>query len=259
MNIMQCNGAALRYQIDGKPGRPWLLFANSLGTDLHMWDAQAQWFGAHYRVLRYDTRGHGGSSAPAGPCTLDQLGADALALLDALAIDRAHVCGLSMGGMVAQWLAVHAPQRVATLTLANTAPRIGTAHGWRDRAAQVRAAGMDGVADGAAARWFTPAWTAHNPHTARALVQGLRGADAEGYAACCEALAMADLTAAIAVIAAPTLIVAGRHDAVTTVADAEAMAQAIAGARVVVLDAAHISNIEAEHAFNLALRDFLRA
>lgn len=257
MPVMQLDGYAVSYQLDGNPSAPCLMFSNSLGTDFSMWQGQIALLQRDFRILRYDTRGHGASACRAGATTLEQLGRDALALLDALAIGRTHLCGLSMGGMIAQWLAIHAPQRLNRLVLANTAARIGQAQAWLERAALVRASGMDAVADGAAGRWFTSDFVARAPQQVTALVAGLRHGNAEGYAACCEALAAADLREQIANISLPTLIIAGASDPVTTSADAVAMQAVIGGAQLVTLPASHISNIEAEAAFNQALREFL--
>ncbi|NGZ84250.1 alpha/beta fold hydrolase [Duganella aceris] len=446
MPIIRLNGGEVSYQVDGEPGKPWLMFSNSLGTDLRMWQAQAEFFKQDFRVLRYDTRGHGGSTigpaaaaaaavrhaghdagpdvgpaaisaasagqdsapeavratiaaaragydnapeavraaiaaaragydnapeagaasiaaaragydnapdavraaiaaaragydnapeavraataAPAAragydnapdagpasiaaacaghdnapeavpaasaaarasvrlghddagsdvglagrdaglrsgsdvgrePVSLALLGRDVLALLDALAIERVHFCGLSMGGAIAQWLGIHAPQRLHKLVIANSAPRIGTAQGWQDRSTLVRASGLDAIADGAAGRWFTPAFAEREPRRVTALVVALRAGSPEGYAACCDALAVADLRGQLATIAVPTLLIAGAADPVTTVADATAMREQIPGATLAILDASHISNIEAEAAFNLALREFLHS
>lgn len=259
MPVMQLNGYEVRYQLDGAADRPCLMFANSLGTDLSMWQAQTTFLHNDFRILRYDTRGHGGSAAQSAPATLAQLGQDALLLLEHLDIERTHFCGLSMGGMIAQWLAIHAPQRLRKLVVANSAPRIGSAQAWLERAALVRASGMDAVADGAAGRWFTPAFVARAPQQVAALVDTLRHSSAEGYAACCEALATADLREQVSAITVPTLLIAGAGDPVTTVADASAMQQQIDGAVMVTLEASHISNIEAEVAFNLALREFLHS
>lgn len=258
------------YQIDGRPGKPWLMFSNSLGTDLEMWQAQVEFLKNDFRILRYDTRGHGGSVGWPGDDTsgapvtqvahsLAQLGQDVLSLLDMLDIERTHFCGLSMGGAIAQWLGIHAPQRLNKLVIANSAPRIGTPQGWQDRAAQVRSAGLDAVADGAAARWFTPAFIAHEPQRVAELVATLRGGSPQGYAGCCDALAAADLRAELSSIAVPTLLIAGDADPVTTVADANAMCGQIPRATLATLAASHISNIEAEAGFNQALATFLNS
>lgn len=247
----------MHYQIDGQPGKPWLMFSNSLGTDLSMWDAQAAYFKDDFRILRYDTRGHGTSPAQAGLTTLAALGRDVLSLLDQLDIERVHFCGLSMGGAIAQWLGIHAPQRLNKLVIANSAPRIGTPQGWQDRAAQVRAAGLGGVADGAAGRWFTPSFIEREPQRVASLVAKLRNNYAQGYANCCDALAGADLRSEIHAITTPTLLIAGAADPVTTEADVAMMREQINHSVMITLAASHISNFEAESAFNAALSEFL--
>lgn len=257
MTFIQIDDVRLHVRTDGDPARPCIVLSNSLGTDLSMWDRQAAALARDYHVVRYDTRGHGLSAPGTEPVTLERLGRDVVGLLDALAIQRAHFCGISMGGMTGQWLGIHAPQRLGKLVLANTAARIGTHDGWTARAAQVRAEGMDGVADGAAARWFTPAFIAREPHVVARMIARLREQDAEGYAACCDALADADLRGAIGAIDIPTLIVAGAADPVTTVADANWMRDRIPGTCLVALAASHISSIEAEPQFTGALAAFL--
>jgi 3-oxoadipate enol-lactonase len=249
----------LHYRTDGDPDRPCLVLSNSLGTDLDMWDAQAAPLAEAFHVVRYDTRGHGGSGRGNGPAGIARLGRDVLGLLDHLGIARAHFCGISMGGLTGQWLGVHAPQRIDRLVLANTAARIGTPEGWAARAALVRVDGMGGVADGAAARWFTESFIAGRPPVVRHLIECLREQDAEGYAACCDALSRCDLREQARAIANPTLVIAGRHDPVTTVADGEWLAGQVAGARLAVLEASHLSNIEAAEAFTALLRRFLEA
>ncbi|KQX95699.1 3-oxoadipate enol-lactonase [Massilia sp. Root133] len=257
MRYVDIDDVRLHVRTDGDPARPCIVLSNSLGTDLAMWDPQAAVLARDYFVLRYDTRGHGLSRRGTMPVTLERLGRDVVGLLDALAIPRAHFCGISMGGMTGQWLGIHAPRRLDRLVLANTAARIGTHEGWTARAAQVRAGGMDGVADGAAARWFTPAFLAREPHVVARMIARLREQDAEGYAACCDALADADLRSAIGTIAVPTLIIAGAADPVTTVADAGWMRDRIPGACLVALAASHISSIEAAPQFAGALVSFL--
>lgn len=249
--------ATVHYRLDGERARTCVVLCNSLGTDLHMWDAQADALAGDFFVVRHDSRGHGLSGSGSGPFGIDRLARDVIALLDHLQVERAAVCGISMGGLLAQWLAIHHPQRVTKLVLANTAARIGSLDAWQARAALVRSAGMDAVADGAAARWFTPAFIAQQAATVARMVDALRRQDAHGYAACCEALAQADLRAQVAAITAPALIIAGQHDAVTTVDDACALQLQIAGARLATLDASHLSNLEASTAFTALLREFL--
>ena len=259
MATIDLKGTTLRVRCDGERSRPTVVLSNSLGTDLSMWDAQAAVLATRFHVVRYDTRGHGGSGAPPGPYTIGLLGADVLALLDHLDIERAHFVGLSMGGVIGQWLGAHAPERLHKLVLANTASRIGTLEGWQARAAAVRAEGMNEIAAGAPGRWFTPEFVARQPVVVGTMQKTLRGLSPEGYAACCEALAIADLTADIRRVKAPTLVVAGALDPVTTVADAQALAAAIKGATVVTLPASHLSNIEAPDRFTDAVATFLLA
>jgi 3-oxoadipate enol-lactonase len=259
MATIDLNGSTLRVRCDGERSRPTVLFSNSLGTDLSMWDAQAAALARRFHVVRYDTRGHGGPDAPPGPYTIDLLGGDVLALLDHLDIERAHVVGLSMGGVIAQWLGAHAPRRLHKLVLANTASRIGMEEGWRARAAAVRADGMRDIAAAAPGRWFTAEFVARQPVLVGTMQKTLRGLDPEGYAACCEALALADLGADIRRIGAPALVIAGSHDPVTTVLHAQALAGAIPGATLATLPASHLSNIEAPDRFSELVATFLSA
>ncbi len=259
MTNISVNGVRLHVRSDGDRKRPAVVLSNSLGTDLSMWDAQAAVLATRFHVLRYDTRGHGASSAPRGPYTIAQLGADVVGLLDHFDIERAHVVGLSMGGVTAQWLGAHAPQRIHKLVLANTASKIGSADAWQARAAAVRANGMNEIAAGSPARWFTPDFVARQPVVVGAMQKTVRGLDPEGYASCCEALAGADLTPDLHRIAAPTLVIAGAEDPVTTVADARALVAAIGSAALATLPASHLSNVEAPDRFSDAVASFLLA
>lgn len=253
--MQQAHG--IRYTMTGPEGAPVLILSNSLGTTLDMWAPQLSALSTHYRVLRYDTRGHGGSFAPAGAYTLDMLGRDVLALLDALDVERAHFCGISMGGLTGQWLGVHARERVDKLIVANTAARVGSSNGWQERAALVRTHGMADVAAGAAGRWFTADFIARHADVVRTLTDELRDTPAEGYAACCDALAAADLRGDIDRIAAPTLVIAGRFDPVTTLEDARFIVERVPHADMAALDASHLSNIEAADAFSATVLSFL--
>ncbi|WP_270174246.1 MULTISPECIES: 3-oxoadipate enol-lactonase [Diaphorobacter] len=254
-------GGRLRVCVQGPEGAPALVFSNSLGTTLEMWDAQAARFAQDFRVVRYDTRGHGASVVTPGPYTFELLGGDVVAVLDALRIERAHFCGISMGGFTGLWLGVHQPQRLLSLAVCNSAAKIGTAEGWQARAALVREKGRDAMAELAAsspARWFTPAFCAAEPDVVLRAQSWIAGIAPEGYAACCEALALADLRSQVGGIDLPTLIVAGSADPVTTVADGRFMQAAIAGARLAEVPASHLSNLEAPQAFDEALAQFLR-
>ena len=258
MSTIQINNETFNYRLSGPEDGPVLFFSNSLGTTHSMWASQVDYFSKNYRVFSYDTRGHGGSAKNKGPYTLDQLGNDVLQITRALGIEKFNFCGISMGGLIGQWLGINASENLEKLVICNTAAKIGQEAGWNDRAALVRAQGMNPVADGSAGRWVTESFVQANPAIVNNLIDGLRQTDAEGYAACCEALAKADLRDQIAQIKTPTLIVAGTHDPVTTVADADAMAEKIAGASRVDLNASHLSNIEASEAFNHALEAFLK-
>lgn len=257
MAIAQIDDIRLHYQTDGDPARPCVVLSNSLGTGLGMWDLQAAALADEFFVLRYDTRGHGQSGNGIGPASLERLGRDVVGLLDHVGVERAHFCGISMGGLTGQWLAIHEPKRIDKLVLANTAARIGEPSGWISRAALVRRDGMDGVADGAAGRWFTDEFIQREPVLVRRMIDQLRGQDPEGYAACCDALALADMRAGVSGIASPTLVIAGSHDPVTTVADAQWLAAQIPVAQLVVLAASHLSNVEVANKFSEALRRFL--
>lgn len=247
----------LHYRTDGQRGNPSLVLSNSLGTDLSMWDAQAAALASRFFVVRYDTRGHGLSAGGGAPFGIERLGLDVVALLDHLEIARAAFCGISMGGLTGQWLGIHQPQRLHKLVLANTAARIGGAEAWLARAALVRRDGMAAVADGAAGRWFTPQFIGREPDTVARMVAILRGQDAAGYAACCEALAQADLRACVGTLGVPTLVIAGEQDPVTTLDDARWLQQQVGGSRLASLPASHISNVEAADLFTAQLRAFL--
>ncbi|MEB0011952.1 3-oxoadipate enol-lactonase [Glaciimonas sp. Cout2] len=257
MPVAHIHHTDIFYVAEGNPAHPALLFSNSLGTDHRMWQTQADALSHDFYVIRYDTRGHGQSARPKGPYQLQQLGQDVTGLLDHLGIAKTHFCGLSMGGVIGQWLGIHASERLIKLVVANTAAKVGTTDGWLTRAAAVRADGLGAIADSAASRWFSPAFIeSQNPIIAE-LIAHLRAENTEGYASCCEALATADLREDIHAIPHPALIIFGDYDPVTTAADAALMQQKIKNGRVVTLPASHISNIEAEPLFTRAISDFL--
>jgi len=236
----------LHHRIDGADDAPPLILGPSLGTSLAVWNPQLPALVRNHRVVRYDLPGHGGSLPgllPAADATVADLGTLVLALADSLAIDRFAYAGVSLGGAVGTWLAVHHPERIASLALVCTSARFGEPAGWRDRAALVRAKGTGPVADTVAARWFTPAFAAEP--AADALVADLRAADAQAYAACCDALAAFDLRAELAGITAPTLVVAGRSDPATPPSHARELADGIPGAGLTeVAHAAHLAGVE---------------
>jgi 3-oxoadipate enol-lactonase len=246
-------------RIDGPADAPVLVLSNSLGTNWSLWDTQAPAFTARFRVLRYDTRGHGSSPVTAGAYSIAMLGHDVLVLLDALHIERAHFCGVSLGGMTGMWLGIHAPERIDRLVLANTAPRIATPAVWNARIDSVRQGGMQAIADAVLERWFTATFRARAPDAVGRFGAMLVTTPPDGYVACCAAVRDADLWPGVSSIRSPTLIIAGTHDAATPAADGRQLAERIAGARCVELDAAHISNVEAADAFTAEAIAFLGA
>lgn len=253
---------SLNYLLEGPADAPVLMLSNSLGTDLRMWDEQMAAFTEHFRVLRYDTRGHGQSCVTPGPYSIEQHGRDAVALLDALQIDRASFCGLSMGGLIGQWLAIHAPERLQRLVLCNTAAKIGNPAVWNPRIDTVLldgAAALRGLRDGAVARWFTPEFAIACPDRVERIVDMLAHTAPQGYAANCAAVRDADFRENLGRIDVPVLIVCGTQDAVTTVEDGRYMAERIREAQRVMLHAAHLSNVEAGAQFTRRVLDFLRA
>lgn len=252
-------GLRVNYRFDGPEGAPVLVLSNSLGTDLRMWAPQVASLAGRFRILRYDTRGHGQTGVTPGPYTIEALGRDAVALLDALGIARAHFCGLSMGGMIGMWLGTHAAGRVDRLVLCNTAAQIGTPQMWAARLAMVRDEGMAAVAAVVAQRWFTPALLAAPTPQVREVCAMLAATSPDGYAACCAAVRDMDQRDSVGAIGAPTLVIAGTHDPVTPPAAGRLLAERIPGARYVELDAAHLSNIEAAERFTAAVAEFLAA
>lgn len=252
------DGARLFYRFDGPEGAPVLLLSTSLGTALEMWEPQMAAFAARFRVLRYDSRGHGRSAVTPGPYSIEQLGRDALGLLDALGIETAQVCGLSKGGMVGQWLGIHAPERISRLVLANTSAHIGQPEVWNRRIETVRAEGMAAIRDGVIERWFTAPFRERAPEAVEHLAALLLATDPEGYAAACAAVRDMDQRSELPRIQAPTLVIAGRHDLATPPAQATLLTGAIPDARLVTLEAAHISNVEAAEAFTAAVLEHLR-
>lgn len=251
--------AQIHYQTFGDPAQPAIIFSNSLGTALDMWQAQIDFFQQHHYVICYDTRGHGASSAPQGPYDLAQLGLDVIHLLDHLQLSQASFCGISMGGLTGQWLAIHYPQRFHHVIVCNTAAKIGQAQAWQQRADLVRTQGLAPIAETAASRWFSEGFIQQNSAVIAQLSDQLAAGNAEGYASCCEALAVADLTAEIKNISVPVLIIAGQQDPVTTVADGQFMQQQIGHSQLFEINASHISNIEQANAFNHAVQDFIAA
>ncbi len=257
MPVFENKDVTLNYATFGDSSNPALLFSNSLGTSYHMWQPQIDVLQTDYFIICYDTRGHGKSSAPKGPYRLDKLGQDVIDLLDHLNIDKAFFCGISMGGMTGQWLAINHPERFYHLMLCNTAAKIGNEAAWVDRAQLVREQGLEPIAATAAPRWFTAGFIDSYPDVVKALSSALAAGSSEGYASCCEALSAADTREQLKGIRVPVTVVAGSADTVTTVADSQYMVDHISNAKLAIIDASHISNIKRPEAFNQLVRQYL--
>lgn len=254
------NGISVNYTLDGPAGAPVVTLSHSLATTLAMWDPQMPALTARYRVLRYDTRGHGGTDAPAGAYTLAELADDARALLQALSISRTHWVGLSMGGMIGQALALKAPSLFASLILCDTSSRVPleARPTWSERIRLAQAQGMEPHVEPTLGRWFTPAFQEKRPEVVERVRAMIRSTSPAGYVGCCHAIAALDLTDRLGAIRLPTLIIVGEDDPGTPVAASEVMRDRIPGAELVVLkSAAHLSNLEQPEAFTRALATFL--
>jgi 3-oxoadipate enol-lactonase len=247
----------LRYTVAGAADRPPLLLSNSLGSTLELWDPVLPALLERFRVIRYDQRGHGGSDAPPGEYRLETLGGDALAVLDAAGVGRAHVAGISLGGMTAAWLAIQAPDRVDRIVLANTGALIGTAALWNERIDTVTRKGMGAIVDGLLGRWFTAAFRRERPEVVAAFRRMIETCPVRGYAGCCAAVRDADLRAELGRIQAPALVIVGTADVATPPALGELLRAGILGATLVALEAAHLSNVERADEFARAVTDFL--
>lgn len=258
---MTTQGAVkLNYSLEGPEDAPVLVLSNSLGTTLDMWDEQASALREQFRLLRYDHRGHGGSSVLSGPYTIRDLGSDVLALLDALGIERFSFCGLSIGGLVGMWLASEVPQRVDYLVLCCTSARFEPPDAFDSRAKTVRSDGVGAIADAVVERWFTPEFRASHPEVVEWGGSMLRKAPTEGYAGCCEAVRDADLRDRLGVIGAPTLVIAGADDLAAPVDKAELIRDSIPNARLLVIEgAAHLANVEQPEEVTRALLEHLEA
>ena len=262
MGRVQLAEGELNYQLDGPQGAPVLVLSNSLGTDLGMWDTQIPAFAEHFQVLRYDTRGHGQSLVSEGPYSIAQLGRDVLALLDALHVEKAHFCGLSMGGLIGQWLGINAGSRLRSLVVCNTAAKIGEPAVWNPRIETVLREGqaaMVALRDASIARWFTPEYAQANPDQAKRITDMLAATSPQGYAANCAAVRDADFRDQLGAIEVPTLVVAGTEDAVTPPSGGHFIQERVPGAQYAEFYAAHLSNVQAGDAFSQRVLAFLLA
>jgi 3-oxoadipate enol-lactonase len=256
MPMIDADGCLLNVSVEGRDGGPTLMLSNSLGCTMAMWEPQMAALTKLFRVIRYDRRGHG-KSGMNGPVSMERYGRDVLAILDDLNIDRVHWCGLSMGGMVGQWLGAHAPERFDRIVLANTSCYYPDPTNWHNRIKAVREGGLASVADAVIAGWLTADFREREPDTTAKMKAMLLASPVEGYIAACEALSTLDQRALLPTIKSPVMVIAGRQDNATPVAAGELIRSGIPGASLTLIDAAHISNVEQPHAFTEAVVGFL--
>ncbi len=257
MPQINADGCKIHVEVTGPERAPALMLSNSLGTNLHMWDDQLEPFTRHFRLIRYDRRGHGQSDAPKGPYSMERLGRDVLAILDGLGIDKVNWCGLSMGGMVGQWLGANAPDRVDKLILSNTACYYADRTFSAERIALVRNSGVAALAALTMERWFTKEFRQRAPAAITRMTEMFLKTDPEGYVGCIEAIRDMDHRPLLARIAAPTLVIAGRQDPATPLEGNEFIRARIPGAGLAVLEAAHIANVEQPQAYADTVLKFL--
>ncbi len=259
MPFITVDNVRLYYRLEGNDDRPVLVFSHSIGADHGMWAPQVADLLPHFRILRYDTRGHGASDVLAGEYTMERLGRDVIELADALRIAKFAFCGLSLGGMIGQWLGANAPNRATALVLANTSPLMAPKSNWDDRRRAVLSGGMAAIVDMVMQRFFSPETLArHDPYAGSVRATVLR-TDAIGYAGCCSAIRDMDHTGLLRKIRVPTLVISGGRDVSTPWAGhGEVLAREIPGARAIHLPAAHLSNLEAPRSFATALLEFLK-
>ncbi|MGQ7793492.1 3-oxoadipate enol-lactonase [Faunimonas sp. B44] len=251
------DGISIHYQVEGDADAPPLVFSNSLGTNLHMWDGQMAEAAARFRVIRYDQRGHGRSEAPQGPYTMDRLGRDVIELLDALQIEKTAFCGLSMGGMTGLWLTANHPRRFSHAALCNTAAHLPPRDLWDGRIRTVERNGMAAIQEAVVERWFTPAFREENPGEVDRIRAMIAATDPTGYAGCCAAIRDMDLRDVLGLIETPVMIVVGEHDPATTPEQGMAIAARVLGARSERIPAAHLSNVEQPARFNAVVLPYL--
>lgn len=235
-----------------------IIFSNSLGTDHTMWDDLVPILRPHYNILRYDTRGHGQSSIQADTVSIAELGQDVVALLDHLELGKVYLCGLSMGGLIGQWLGIHVPDRFKKIVLANTAAKIGTEEGWNSRIEQVKEHGLESILDGTAQRWFTPTFREQHPEVVTAILEKFAQNSVQGYTACCAAVRDADFREELQRLQVPVLVISGQQDEVTTPADGEFMVSRMPQAQHETLDANHLSAVELPQAFSESMLSFFQ-
>jgi len=251
------DGCSIHAEIEGPDHAPVLMLSNSLGTNLHMWDEQVAPFTRHFRLLRYDRRGHGRSGVPKGPYTMERLGRDVLGVLDALQIETINWCGLSMGGMVGMWLGANASKRIDKLILSNTSAYFPDRSMWDGRIKLVREKGLAGIVDANMERWFTKEFRDRSPAAMTKMRAMFLATNIEGYIGCGEAIREMDHRPLLPKITRPTLVIAGRRDPATTLEAGEYIKANVPGAKIAVLEAAHISNLEQPQAYAETVLGFL--
>jgi 3-oxoadipate enol-lactonase len=256
--IQTDDGCPIHFEIEGRSDAPVLMLSNSLGTNLHMWDDQVAPFTEHFRLLRYDRRGHGQSGAPKGPYSMERLGRDVLAVLDGLKIDKINWCGLSMGGMVGMWLGANAPARINKLILSNTNFHYADKAPWSDRIKLIQDKGLGALVGPNMERWFTKGFRDRAPDAVARITEEFLKTPVQGYIACCEAIRDMDFTASNPRIAAPTLVIVGTQDPATPPSAGEAIHHQIKGSKLAALDAAHISNMERPKEYADTVLGFLK-
>jgi 3-oxoadipate enol-lactonase len=258
MSLVDVDGTRLHCSVEGPEGAPAIVFLNSLGTDLRMWDPQVEALRSSFRIVRHDSRGHGASDAPKGRYSIELLGRDVVSLLDALGIERVHLCGESMGGLVALWLAANHPDRIERAIFASTAVKIGTKDRWDERVRALEEGDMNSIRDMVMRRLLTTSFRERSPEVARRVEATLVSTPPDGYAASCIAVRDADLTHEVGRIRAPSLIVVGADDVGISQREAHDLHERIAGSELVLLeDASHLCNIEQPERFNHAVLAFL--
>ncbi|RDV05279.1 3-oxoadipate enol-lactonase [Undibacter mobilis] len=253
------DGCPIHVELTGSEGSPALMLSNSLGTNLHMWDDQVGEWSKYFRVIRYDRRGHGQSGASKGPYSMERLGRDVLSVLDALGVEKTHWCGLSMGGMVGQWLGANAPSRISKLILSNTNSYYADKKIWEDRIRFLDSNDLDKLVDPNMERWFTADFRARAPQAVARMREIFLTTSKEGYVACCQAIRDMDLRASNPSIAALTLVIVGAQDPATPPSQGEAIAQQIKSAKLISFEAAHIANMEQPAPYTKAVLDFLKS
>lgn len=260
MPVITVDKTRINYQIEGNESSPSLLFSNSLGTDIGMWAPQVPDLITRFRIVRYDTRGLGASDAPQGDYTIEQLGRDVIALADALQIAKFAFVGLSLGGMIGQWIGANAGDRVTSLVLANTSPYVPPKSNWDDRRRAVLERGMSAIVDMAMGRFFSPETLAKEDPVVSAIRSTFLATNPAGYSGCCAAIRDMDQRSSLSKIGVPTLVIAGDRDVSTPwIGHGEILAREIRGAKAVHLPTAHLSNVEAPQLYNSALIEFLES